>query len=58
MASLDEDWKLPAAVQHKPHDYAYDLDRALSSVVGLSAQVPADAFTAEILGTDRAGNGV
>ena len=36
MASLDEDWKLPAAVQPKPHDYAYDLDRALSSVVGLS----------------------
>lgn len=40
MASLDEDWKLPAAVQPKPHDYAYDLDRALSSVVGLSSQVP------------------
>ena len=58
MTSLDEDWKLPAAVQPKPHDYAYDLDRALSSVVGLSAQVPADAFTAEILGTERAGNGV
>ena len=58
MASLEEDWKLPAALQPKPHDYAYDLDRALSSVVGLSAQVPADAFTAEILGTERAGNGV
>jgi S1-C subfamily serine protease len=58
MTSRDEDWKLPAAVQPKPHDYAYDLDRALSSVVGLSAQVPADAFTAEILGTKRAGNGV
>ena len=58
MASLDEDWKLPAALQPKPHDYAYDLDRALSSVVGLTTQVPADAFTAEILGTERAGNGV
>jgi S1-C subfamily serine protease len=58
MASLDEDWKLPAAVQPKPHDYAYDLDRALSSVVGLSTRVPADAFTAEILGTERAGHGV
>jgi S1-C subfamily serine protease len=58
MASLDEHWKLPAAVQPKPHDYAYDLDRALSSVIGLSAQVPADAYTAEILGTQRAGNGV
>src|SRR3954447_4555190 len=40
MTSLDEDWKLPAAVQPDPHDYAYDLDRALSSVVGLSARVP------------------
>ena len=58
MASLDEDWKLPAALQPKPHDYAYDLDRALSSVVGLTTQVPADAFTAEILGTERAGHGV
>jgi S1-C subfamily serine protease len=45
-------------VQPKPHDYTYDLDRALSSVVGLTTQVPADAFTAEILGTERAGNGV
>jgi hypothetical protein len=57
MASL-EDWRLPAALQPKPDDYTYDLDRALSSVVGLSSQVPADAFTAEILGTERAGNGV
>ena len=58
MASLDEDRKVPAALQPQPNDYAYDLDRALSSVVGLTAQVPADAFTAEILGTERAGNGV
>ena len=58
MASLDEDWKLPAALQPQPNDYAYDLDRALSSVVGLTTQVPADAFTAEILGTERAVNGV
>src|SRR4051812_5199426 len=57
MASL-EDWRLPAALQPKPDDYTYDLDQALSSVVGLSSQVPADAFTAEILGTERAGNGV
>ena len=53
-----EDWTLPANLQPKPGDYAYDLDRALSSVVGLSAQAPPDAFTAEVLGTERAGNGV
>jgi S1-C subfamily serine protease len=57
MASL-EDWKLPAALQPKPADYAYDLERCLSSVVGLTSRVPPDAFTAEILGTQRAGNGV
>lgn len=57
MPSLS-DWKVPAAAQPKAGDYAYDLDRALSSVLGLSAKIPADAFTAETLGTDRAGNGV
>ncbi|EJL36289.1 trypsin-like serine protease with C-terminal PDZ domain [Caulobacter sp. AP07] len=38
--------------------YAFDLNRALSSVVALEARVPADAFTASILGTERLGNGV
>lgn len=52
------DWKLPSSVQPKAGDYRYDLDRALSSVVGLHSIVPADAFTAETLGTERAGNGV
>src|ERR1700752_2421236 len=51
-------WKVPSAVQPKPEDYGYDLDHALSSVVALRATVPADAFTAETLGTERAGNGV
>ncbi len=52
------DWKVPSAVQPKPEDYAYDLDQALAAMVGLRAIVPADAFTAETLGTERAGNGV
>src|SRR3546814_14157357 len=30
----------------------------LSSVVGLRTQVPGDAFTASVLGTERSGNGV
>lgn len=47
-----------AAVQPRPEDYAYDLDRALQSVVGLRATTPQDAFTAETLGTERAGHGV
>ena len=52
------DWKIAAAVQPRPEDYAYDLDRALQSVVGLRATMPRDAFTAETLGTERAGHGV
>jgi len=57
MASPDH-WTVPAALRPKPADYAYDLDRALAAVVSLSAQIPPDAFTAEVLGTERAGNGV
>lgn len=52
------DWTVPTAVQPKPVDYDYDLDAALAAVVGLRAGIPADAFTAEILGTERTGNGV
>ena len=52
------DWKIPTSAQPRAGDYAYDLERALASVVGLSARVPAEAFTAETLGTERAGNGV
>jgi S1-C subfamily serine protease len=46
------------AVQPKPDDYDYELDQALASVVGVKSLVPADAYTAETLGTERAGNGV
>src|SRR5215208_1783429 len=57
MPSASE-WKVPASVQPKPEDYTYDLDAALSAVVGIRALIPGDAFTAETLGTERAGNGV
>lgn len=46
------------AHQPKAKDYPYDLDHALASVVGVHSIVPPDAFTAETLGTERAGNGV
>jgi S1-C subfamily serine protease len=52
------DWKVPSSAQPKADDYSYDLERALSCVVGLRTIVPPDAFTAETLGTERAGNGV
>src|SRR5215217_4356617 len=57
MPSLTE-WKVPPAYQPRPGDYGFDLDRALSSVVGLHSIIPPDAFTADTLGTERAGNGV
>jgi S1-C subfamily serine protease len=52
------DWQMPAAIQPRAGKYGYDLDQALTSVVGLRATVPADAFTADVLGTERSGNGV
>ncbi len=52
------DWKVPPAAQPKPEDYGYDLDHALASVVGIRSVIPGDAFSAETLGTERAGNGV
>ena len=39
-------------------DFEYDLEQALTAVVGIKAIVPADAFTAETLGTERTGSGV
>ncbi|MEZ5890083.1 MAG: S1C family serine protease [Xanthobacteraceae bacterium] len=57
MSSLS-DWRVPLSVQPKPNDYDYDLDVALSSVVAIRAQIPHDAFTAGVLGTERAGHGV
>jgi S1-C subfamily serine protease len=57
MPSLTE-WKVPPANQPRPGDYSFDLDRVLSSVVGLHSIVPSDAFSADTLGTERAGNGV
>ncbi len=52
------DWEVPLAVQPKADEFGFDLDRALSAVVGLHANIPEDAFTAQILGTERGGSGV
>jgi S1-C subfamily serine protease len=51
-------WKIPSSAQPKAEDYGYDLEQALAAMVGLRSIIPADAFTAETLGTERAGNGV
>ena len=51
-------WAFPAALQPSPDEARFDLDAALDSVVLLRTEIPEDAFTAPILGTERAGNGV
>jgi len=58
MAESSEDWEIPTDAQPQPGAYAFDLAETLDAVVALSARVPADAFTAGTLGTERAGNGV
>ena len=45
-------------MQPNPDNYEYELDKALSSVVGIRTIIPPDAYTAETLGTERLGNGV
>src|SRR5882672_10789196 len=52
------DWTVSSTLQPKAGDYGFDLDQALAAVVGLRSAIPDDAFTAEVLGTERAGNGV
>ena len=51
-------WAFPAALQPGPQEAGFDLEAALDAVVLLRAEIPEDAFTAPILGTERAGNGV
>jgi len=57
MPALTE-WKVPLALQPRSGNHGFDLDGVLSSVVGLHSIIPPDAFSAETLGTERAGNGV
>jgi S1-C subfamily serine protease len=57
MAGLGN-WAFPDALQPSPDETAFDLAAALDAAVMLRTEIPEDAFTAQILGTERAGNGV
>ena len=57
MSDSDE-WEFPVAARPRAGSLSYDLDRAISSVIALRAEIPADAFTAAFLGTERSGNGI
>ena len=50
--------QIPSELQPQQSDVGYDLGDALGAIVSLRARIPEDAFTASILGTERAGHGV
>ena len=50
--------RFPENLQPAPEEVRFDLTAALDAVVGVRAEIPEDAFTASILGTERLGNGV
>lgn len=54
----ESDWQVGIEGRPDPNDYSYDLERALAAIVGVSTTIPEDAFTAEVLGTERSGSGV
>ena len=51
-------WAFPEALQPKAAETQFDLARALDAVVMVRAEIPEDAFTADVLGTERSGYGV
>ena len=54
----EQQWAFPAEMRPRPEDWRFNLDAALDSVVMLRSEIPEDAFTAPILGTERVGNGI
>src|SRR5438105_12140104 len=58
MTRKEGEWAFPVEMRPRPEEWRFDLGRALEAVVGLRAEIPDDAFTAQILGTERAGNGI
>ncbi len=51
-------WAFPREMQPKPAEVGFDLAAAFDAMVALRAEIPEDAFTAPILGTERTGSGV
>jgi S1-C subfamily serine protease len=54
----EDSWSIPEELRPDPADYRFDLRAALGAVVSLKSRVPADAFSARTLGTEREGSGV
>jgi len=56
--SEPRNWTFPVELQPTADEVGFDLETTLDAVVQLRAEIPDDAFTAGILGTERVGNGV
>ena len=53
-----ERWVFPESMQPTEDSVGFDLSRAVDAVVRVRAEIPDDAFTAPVLGTERIGSGV
>ena len=51
-------WAFPENLQPNPKELDFDFEATLASAVMIRAEIPEDAFTASILGTERIGNGI
>jgi S1-C subfamily serine protease len=56
--AISLDWRVPSEIEPREEQYGFDLGATLAAVVGIRTGIPADAFTADILGTERSGHGV
>lgn len=50
-------WAFPPRLQPQQEDLTFDLETAMRSIVLVHAEIPDEAFTASILGTERIGHG-
>jgi len=53
-----ENWVFPRRLQPDESEVRFDLQAVLDAVVSLRAEIPDDAFTAGVLGTERTGNAI
>ncbi len=58
MTDNQHDWEISPDNQPNDQEFSFDLDETFSSVFAVRSEVPPDAFTAQVLGTERFGNGV
>ena len=58
MSQIFDGLEVPGAFRPRTGAYGFDVEQVLRSVVALQARAPADAYTAETLGTERVGNAV